>query len=218
MDYRRRQQTSDLVPNREVSIFILKQKEWVDVFSGNLKFLHDLQANEFRVVFKVEERANPHVYILQPKIRRKGPKAFVVRAVGESQTVDAGECILAFRFENDMDSYNFQFFMEQRQTGDHMQQQHHYRHSHGHLDQHTRQYSSRRNKMSSQGSYMQGSYINGSKSPSMMSVPTLDGSVRSREQPHIQVLPLTAKHLHLHNARNPPRPRNVADLLRIQTS
>eukprot|EP00494_Astrolonche_serrata_P025056 UN25317 len=107
MDYRRQ---TDFSPSREVSIFVLQNKKWVDVFSGSVSFIYDFQLQEFRVAFKLTRLSDPHVYTLQSKIRKKGAKAFVIRA----NNIEIGDCILAFRFENDTDSLNFQFFMEQR--------------------------------------------------------------------------------------------------------
>lgn len=242
MDYRTRQ--IDFTPQREVSIFILQNKKWVDVFSGPCTFLYDFQLKEFRVVFRVSHHSQPHVYRLQPKIRRKGPKAFVIRAQGV--TSDVGEAILAFRFENDTDSFNFQFFMEQRQVHEKQKKQTHnpydqrtasqpqqhqfYSGTHtpvsnryhpNNIHSHSRVSSSitpsYRAKKYSTGAYGGSSGIRlSSKSPSIISIPTLDGSIRS-QPPQPNVVPLTQQNLQIHDARMPPRPRKVAEVLKIST-
>jgi len=251
---RKLESAAEFTPAREVSIFILQNKKWVDVFSGTCTFSYDFSLQEFRVLFRVQNISQPHVYRLQPKIRRKGPKAFVIRAQGV--TSDIGEAILAFRFENDQDSFHFQYFMEQRQTHD-PQRSHkhnHSLHSSPHFDmgqrspapaglqpsagpfynagqkqssvtpgtRYSRTPSLRaKQKMRSSGYHSSGFHSGArnlpSKSPSLMSVPTLEGSVRSREQTQFSVLPLTEENLLIHDARMPPRPRKVADILKIST-
>jgi len=192
MDYRR---NTDLNPSREVSIFILKNKKWVDVFSGHVTFMYDSGERVYRVVFRASQLSNNHVYKLQNKIRRKGPKAFVVRAQTEaSDTQEVGvDCILAFRFENDADAFNFQYFMEQSiKQG----------------------YDSQQQRVAGR-SYSRGNSV---RSPSILSVPTLqsaDGSIRSREPAQVNILPLTEENLLLHDARMPPRPRKVAEILSL---
>lgn len=189
-------QQREMNPAREVCIFILKQKKWVDVFSGQVMFTYDLRLREYRVVFRTNQLSQNHVYKLQNKIRRKGPKAFVVRAsteISDQQEVGV-ECILAFRFENDNDAFNFQYFMEQSTK------------SGGYDQQHPRM---------SARSYSRGNSV---RSPSILSVPTLqsvDGSIRSRELAQVNVLPLTEENLLLHDARMPPRPRKVAEILSL---
>jgi len=232
---------AEFTPAREVSIFILQNKKWCDVFSGTCTFVYDFSLQEFRVLFRTTNLSQPHVYRLQPKIRRKGPKAFVIRAQGV--TTDIGEAILAFRFENDQDSFHFQYFMEQRQTHE---PQKHRSHKQNH-SLHSQPYEGFSSPTGIQQSAGHNSYYNAgqqqsmlpgsrynqpryyssghhsgainlsSKSPSLMSVPTLEGSVRSREQPQISVLPLTEENLLIHDARMPPRPRKVADILKIST-
>lgn len=205
MEYRGQ---TDLIPGREVSIFILKSKKWVDVFSGHVQFVYDCNAREYRVVFRTSQLSQNHVYKLQNKIRRKGPKAFVVRASTESSdTQELGtDCILAFRFENDIDAFNFQYFMEQntKSSSTHdKQNQRHSKHMAG------RSYSRGNSIRRSRNSLTAGS------SPSILSVPTLDGSIRSREPATVNVLPLTEENLLLHDARMPPRPRKVAEILSL---
>lgn len=210
MEYQSNQQR-ELNPAREVCIFILKNKKWVDVFSGQVMFTYDLRLREYRVVFRTNQLSQNHVYKLQNKIRRKGPKAFVVRASTESsdQQEVGVECILAFRFENDTDAFNFQYFMEQSTKSSGYENQ-----------QHPRQ-----NKHMSGRSYSRGNSVRRSRnsltarsSPSILSVPTLqsvDGSIRSREPAQVNVLPLTEENLLLHDARMPPRPRKVAEILSL---
>jgi len=199
-------QPRELNPAREVCIFILKNKKWVDVFSGSVMFTYDLRLREYRVVFRTNQLSQNHVYKLQNKIRRKGPKAFVVRASTESsdQQEVGVDCILAFRFENDTDAFNFQYFMEQSTK------------SSGHDNQQYRQ------KHMTQRSYSRGNSVRnsgimaGGRSPSILSVPTIgDGSIRSREPAPVNVLPLTEENLLLHDARMPPRPRKVAEILSL---
>lgn len=191
------QSARELSPAREVCIFILKNKKWVDVFSGSVMFTYDLRLREYRVVFRTNQLSQNHVYKLQNKIRRKGPKAFVVRASTESsdQQEVGVDCILAFRFENDTDAFNFQYFMEQSTK------------SSGHDNQQYRQ------KHMTQRSFSRGNSV---RSPSILSVPTIgDGSIRSREPAPVNVLPLTEENLLLHDARMPPRPRKVAEILSL---
>jgi len=199
MEYRR----TELNPSREVSIFILKNKKWVDVFSGHVTFLYGQEDRTYRVVFRTGQLSSSSVYKLQNKIRRKGPKAFVVRAQTEPSDGEPGvDCILAFRFENDADAFNFQYFMEQgiKQGYDSRQQ--------GTGVAGTRSYSRGNSK----------SRNNSARSPSILSVPTLqsaDGSIRSREPAQVNILPLTEENLLLHDARMPPRPRKVAEILSL---
>jgi len=195
-------QHREIKPNREVCIFILKNKKWVDVFSGQVTFNYDLRHREHRVVFRTNQLSQNHVYRLQNKIRRKGPKAFVVRASTESsdQQEVGVDCILAFRFENDSDAFNFQYFMEQSTKSG---------------------YENNRvsNRSYSRGNSMRNSLnMTNGRSQSILSVPTLhsvDGSIRSREPAQVNVLPLTEENLLLHDARMPPRPRKVAEILSL---
>jgi len=210
-------QPRELNPAREVCIFILKNKKWVDVFSGSVMFTYDLRLREYRVVFRTNQLSQNHVYKLQNKIRRKGPKAFVVRASTESsdkQEVGV-DCILAFRFENDTDAFNFQYFMEQSTKSSYDNQQHPRQHKQGMPGRsYSRGNSVRRSRNSLTARSNSRNMTNG-RSPSILSVPTLqsvDGSI-SRDRPQVNVLPLTEENLLLHDARMPPRPRKVADIL-----
>jgi len=210
MDGYQSSQQRELNPSREVCIFILKNKKWVDVFSGQVMFTYDLRLREYRVVFRTNQLSQNHVYKLQNKIRRKGPKAFVVRASTESsdkQEVGV-DCILAFRFENDTDAFNFQYFMEQSTKSSYDNQQHPRQHKQGMPGRsYSRGNSVRRSRNS----------LTARSSPSILSVPTLqsvDGSI-SRDRPQVNVLPLTEENLLLHDARMPPRPRKVAEILSL---
>jgi len=219
---------NELTPNREVSLFVLKNKNWVDVFNGPVTFVY--QNQEFKCIFKTIKLGGvaPHVYRLQPKIRRKGPKAFVVRAsavnTSESET-GRSECILAFRFESSTDSLNFQYFMDQqannikykdkkkkvtgpgssvppnvRNLRPRYGSQSHY--SHG--------------RVGSQTNSLSNSYHKGRNlSVKSQLTPSIDGSVRSREIPKPNVLPLTEENLLLHDAIHRPRPRKVGEVLQI---
>jgi len=219
MDYR---QQNEFTPTREVSIFILKNKiTWVDIFSGPVSFIYDLSDMEFRCIFRPNKLSQPHVYRLQPKIRRKGPKAFVVRAAGVNADGQK-ECILAVRFESSSDSFNFQYFMEQRMPTEG---------------------TSRRNEANNQqtmpGSSVPpnfrsryaphqngrahdrtGSFSNSGQHPKYRNLsvkseltPSLNGSVRSREIPQVNILPLTEENLLLHDSVHRPRPRRVGEVL-----
>jgi len=212
MDYR---QQTDLVPTREVSIFILKNKKWIDVFSGEVSFVYDFAAQEFRCVFTNLNLAKPHVYRLQPKIRRKGPKAFVVRAVNVSAGENTHDCILAFRFESSTDSFNFQYFMEHQPEfsnqqsgivpGSSMPPVSNNR-THRLAQQHGRA-----------GSLNPSNSIQNKRNLSVRSqmTPSIDGSVRSREIPQVNIVPLTEENLLLHDAIHRPRSRRVGDVLKI---
>jgi len=208
---------TDLTPNREVSLFVLKNKNWVDVFNGPVTFVYDIKSQEFKCIFKTMKLGGvtPHVYRLQPKIRRKGPKAFVVRAAVVNAEKGT-ECILAFRFESSTDSLNFQYFMDQpahvtgpgssvppnsvRNLRPRYGSQSHY--SHG--------------RVGSQTNSLSNSYHKARNlSVKSQLTPSIDGSVRSREIPKVNVLPLTEENLLLHDAIHRPRPRKVGEVLRI---
>lgn len=198
----------DLSPAREVSIFILQNKKWVDVFSGHVTFL--CERGEYTVVFRTNQMSHNHVYRLQNKIRRKGPKAFVVRAVhlsrGQSsqshnQNDGGADCILAFRFENDTDAFNFQFFMEQKDN----------KNANNQYAEHGR--------VSSFAGSAQANNARGisqsARSPSILSIPTIQSLDARSSREHVNILPLTEENLLLHDARLPPRPRKVADILSL---
>merc|ERR1719414_816649 len=183
-------------------------------------FTYDLRLREYRVVFRTNQLSQNHVYKLQNKIRRKGPKAFVVRASTESsdQQEVGVECILAFRFENDTDAFNFQYFMEQStKSSGYENQQHPRQNKHMSGRSYSRGNSVRRSRNSLTARSNSRNMTNG-RSPSILSVPTLqsvDGSIRSREPAQVNVLPLTEENLLLHDARIPPRPRKVAEILSL---
>jgi len=206
---------NELTPNREVSLFVLKNKNWVDVFNGPVTFVY--QNQEFKCIFKTIKLGGvaPHVYRLQPKIRRKGPKAFVVRAsavnTSESET-GRSECILAFRFESSTDSLNFQYFMDQPA------------HVSGpgssvppnSVRNLRPRYGSQHGRVGSQTNSLSNSYHKARNlSVKSQLTPSIDGSVRSREIPKVNVLPLTEENLLLHDAIHRPRPRKVGDVLGI---
>jgi len=221
MEYQSQQR--ELNPAREVCIFILKNKKWVDVFSGSVMFTYDLRLREYRVVFRTNQLSQNHVYKLQNKIRRKGPKAFVVRASTESsdQQEVGVDCILAFRFENDTDAFNFQYFMEQStKSSGHDNQQYRQKHmtqrSYSRGNSVRRQRNEGRNSLTARSHQKNSGIMAGGRSPSILSVPTIgDGSIRSREPAPVNVLPLTEENLLLHDARMPPRPRKVAEILSL---
>jgi len=206
---------TDLTPNREVSLFVLKNKNWVDVFNGPVTFVYDLKNQEFKCIFKTMKLGGvtPHVYRLQPKIRRKGPKAFVVRA-SVVNSEKGTECILAFRFESSTDSLNFQYFMDQPAhvsgPGSSVPPNsvRNLRPRYGGGSQHGR--------VGSQTNSLSNSYHKARNlSVKSQLTPSIDGSVRSREIPKVNVLPLTEENLLLHDAIHRPRPRKVGDVLGI---
>lgn len=220
---------TDLTPNREVSLFVLKNKNWVDVFNGPVTFVYDIKSSTFECIFKTMKLGGvtPHVYRLQPKIRRKGPKAFVVRAAVVNAEKGT-ECILAFRFESSTDSLNFQYFMDQpaHVTGPGSSVppnsvrnlRPRYGSQHGRVGSQTNSLPKRRHSHNfpPTAKRISNSYHKARNlSVKSQLTPSIDGSVRSREIPKVNVLPLTEENLLLHDAINRPRPRKVADVLQI---
>ena len=92
------------------SVFILKDKAWVDKGSGLVRFVFDLRTFQLRLVIRA---GTPDEFEckLRPRIRAKGPRAYVVRVQAEN---GIGEHVLAIRFERDQDSRSFKKFVEKR--------------------------------------------------------------------------------------------------------
>jgi hypothetical protein len=98
------------------TVFILQDKTWIERGSGLVRFVFDLRTFALRLVIRP---GTPDEFEckLRPRIRSKGPRAYVVRAQAENGT---DEHILAVRFEREEDSRSFRRFVEKRDV-DHNQ-------------------------------------------------------------------------------------------------
>jgi len=101
------------------TVFILQDKTWIERGSGLVRFVFDLRTFALRLVIRP---GTPDEFEckLRPRIRSKGPRAYVVRAQAENGT---DEHILAVRFEREEDSRSFRRFVEKRDV-DHNQKNH----------------------------------------------------------------------------------------------
>jgi len=92
------------------TVFILQDKTWIERGSGLVRFVFDLRTFALRLVIRP---GTPDEFEckLRPRIRSKGPRAYVVRAQAENGT---DEHILAVRFEREEDSRSFRRFVEKR--------------------------------------------------------------------------------------------------------
>jgi len=92
------------------TVFILQDKTWIERGHGLVRFVFDLRTFALRLVIRP---GTPEEFEckLRPRIRSKGPRAYVVRAQAENGT---DEHILAVRFEREEDSRSFRRFVEKR--------------------------------------------------------------------------------------------------------
>ena len=94
----------------QATVFILKDKTWREQSQGLVQFVFDLNTYALRLIIapgttdEMDRR-------LRPRIRSKGPRAYVVRAQAPNNGDDS---ILAVRFEREEDSQNFRKFVEKR--------------------------------------------------------------------------------------------------------
>lgn len=92
------------------TVFILENKTWIERGSGLVRFVFDLRTFALRLVIR-PGRPDEFECKLRPRIRSKGPRAYVVRAQAEN---GSDEHILAVRFEREEDSRSFRRFVEKR--------------------------------------------------------------------------------------------------------
>eukprot|EP00485_Elphidium_margaritaceum_P002719 CAMPEP_0202696800 /NCGR_PEP_ID=MMETSP1385-20130828/10124_1 /ASSEMBLY_ACC=CAM_ASM_000861 /TAXON_ID=933848 /ORGANISM="Elphidium margaritaceum" /LENGTH=433 /DNA_ID=CAMNT_0049353089 /DNA_START=298 /DNA_END=1599 /DNA_ORIENTATION=+ len=92
------------------TVFILQEKTWIERGSGLVRFVFDLRTFALRLVIRP---GTPDEFEckLRPRIRSKGPRAYVVRAQADNGN---DEHILAVRFEREEDSRSFRRFVEKR--------------------------------------------------------------------------------------------------------
>jgi len=92
------------------TVFILQEKTWIERGHGLVRFVFDLRTFALRLVIRPE---TPEEFEckLRPRIRSKGPRAYVVRAQADN---GIDEHILAVRFEREEDSRSFRRFVEKR--------------------------------------------------------------------------------------------------------
>lgn len=97
------------------TVFILQDKTWIERGHGLVRFVFDLRTFALRLVIRP---GTPEEFEckLRPRIRSKGPRAYVVRAQAENGT---DEHILAVRFEREEDSRSFRRFVEKRDVDQH---------------------------------------------------------------------------------------------------
>ena len=92
-------------------VFILENRLWKEESQGLIEFVFDLDTYSLRLITspgavgEIDRR-------LRPRIRSKGPRAYVVRAQAPNPGDD--DTILAVRFERIEDSLNFRHFAENR--------------------------------------------------------------------------------------------------------
>lgn len=92
------------------TVFILENKTWIERGSGAVRFEFDLNTFALRLIIR-PGTSQQFECKLRPRIRSKGPRAYVVRAQAENGT---DEHILAVRFEREEDSRSFRLFVEKR--------------------------------------------------------------------------------------------------------
>mmetsp|Transcript_2079 Transcript_2079/g.2592 ORF Transcript_2079/g.2592 Transcript_2079/m.2592 type:complete len:345 (-) Transcript_2079:40-1074(-) len=108
------------------TVFLLNNKTWIERGSGIVQFVFDLKTYALRLVIEPGTK-NQYDCKLRPRIRSKGPRAYVVRAHTENPNEE--EHILAVRFEREEDSRAFRRFVEKRDS-DHNVSSHHRNKSH----------------------------------------------------------------------------------------
>ena len=94
----------------QATIFILKDKTWREQSQGLVQFVFDLNTYALRLIISPGQ-PDEMDRRLRPRIRSKGPRAYVVRAQAPNNGEDS---ILAVRFEREEDSQNFRKFVEKR--------------------------------------------------------------------------------------------------------
>ena len=102
------------------TIFILQNKTWIERGSGSVRFVFDFQTFALKLLIR-PGTADEFECKLRPRIRSKGPRAYVVRAQAENGT---DEHILAIRFKREEDSQSFRKFAERRCDDVHNQNDH----------------------------------------------------------------------------------------------
>ena len=94
------------------TVFILENRTWRVKLEGIVEFVVDLNTYVLRLITSPGTTDETDLR-LRPRIRSKGPRAYVVRA----QTPNNGDdWILAVRFETDQESIDFRQFVERRDT------------------------------------------------------------------------------------------------------
>ena len=94
----------------QATVFILKDKTWREQSQGLVQFVFDLNTYALRLIISPGTKDEMDRR-LRPRIRSKGPRAYVVRAQAPNNGEDS---ILAVRFEREEDSQNFRKFVEKR--------------------------------------------------------------------------------------------------------
>eukprot|EP01084_Bolivina_argentea_P307877 532215_1 len=94
------------------TVFILQDKTWIERGSGLVRFIFDIRTFALRLVIRP---GTPDEFEckLRPRVRSKGPRAYVVNAQAENGT---DEHVLAVRFEREEDSRSFRKFVEKQEV------------------------------------------------------------------------------------------------------
>ncbi|ETO13480.1 hypothetical protein RFI_23888 [Reticulomyxa filosa] len=91
------------------TVFLLENREWKERGNGLIKFVFNVKTQTL-VLINSPTTKKEFTCRLKPKIRSKGPRAYVIRA--ESDESGCEKMILAVRFETEKESTMFRQFVE----------------------------------------------------------------------------------------------------------
>eukprot|EP01084_Bolivina_argentea_P075752 137290_1 len=97
------------------TVFLFKKKLWVENTSGLVRFIGDAISGKTRLILK-PDTSDQFECILQPAIRSKGPRAYVVKTIS---SISKPEQIYATRFEQEEDAKGFRKWVETLNDDEH---------------------------------------------------------------------------------------------------